>query len=73
MEDQTFTLADAAIIRTDGDPELDCTWAEWRAFNAEGFDADGFAEIESVLAAEGVYEEPAGGVAGFRLEVIWPG
>ncbi len=51
MSDPTFTLADATIIRTDGD-------------------ADGFAEIESVLAAEGVYEQPAGGSAGFRLEVV---
>lgn len=63
-------LSDDAVIRTDADPATDCTWREWQRFNADGFDADGFAEIGSVLAADGVYEQPAGGTAGFVLVVI---
>lgn len=60
----------SARVRTDGDRASDCRWAAWLSANAEGVSPERAREIESALLRDGFYEEPGGGSAGFRLEVV---
>jgi len=69
------TFNDATQVRTDGDPESDSTWAEWKAANGEAFGDDAetregwFYEIARALAGSGEWIK-SGAVAGFEIAVV---
>lgn len=62
-------LDNASIVRTDGDASTDCTWGAWKRANA-AIDPSEIVALELELVRSGRHEEPAGGSAGWTLELV---
>lgn len=65
---QRRRLYDLELVSVDGGEP--CTWRAFRRMNVEI--EDRHAEIEHELVTSGRYVEPAGGAAGFTLELVRP-